>query len=554
MEPAVLHLHTYFLFPFSIDKEAVLEAHPKVWAGRSHWIDGLDKWIASYAAPLAPWRRSSYAKFDMASPAYQDMVFFHPFVRRIFFDTAGSPASRAGGNATAAKEALLRCYTMPLPAGARLWFEARDAKDRSATAEVTDLRLFLFANGIGILSIGVEARDVPVRQALWINESFRKVYPSSDRQIREARTPNRTALVLEQDGESRVVAEEQFARAEMIGCQPPLTRTITSLIYFADYAAQEFEPVLDERMIVYSYVALDPATLPPDYKESGACQVLLSRLLYVDQEGSGYRYNPAFLQAQMERQFYRRWAHQGTYYGFTSYSNVTATIGTANCDDHVVQEGFLIHRMFDTRYYLMALVALFYRATLLDFSERTALISKRLYLDQEDGRLTPENVRLANDLSVQFLYFMNYWHFAELANKDEEQEHFELQCREYRIDAMKAEIENEVESLNASLQSHYQFRNTEAVNRLAMLSLILGAGAVLTGFFGMNFGRAFARLFFEPDAAFPVMHYVALTLVTLLGFGAIAFGIYVVVSNWLDYGPILAPRRRTDTGGSLRRD
>ena len=103
--------------------------------------------------------------------------------------------------------------------------------------------------------------------------------------------------------------------------------------------------------------------------------------------------------------------------------------------------------------YLMALVALFYRATLLDYSERTALISKRIYLDQEDGRLKPDNVRRANDLRAQFLYCTNYWHFKELANKDEEQQHFEMQCREYRIDAMVREVENEVESLNASLQS-----------------------------------------------------------------------------------------------------
>ncbi len=197
---------------------------------------------------------------------------------------------------------------------------------------------------------------------------------------------------------------------------------------------------------------------------------------------------------------YRRWAHQGTYYGFTSYSSVTAAMGTFDCDEHQLGEGFLIHRMFTTRYYLMAMVALFYRATLLDFSERTALVSKQLYLDQEDGRFAIENIQLANDLRGDFLHFSNYWHFEELANKDEESDHFTMQCREYRIGPMKAEIEEEIEKLNASLHNYHQFRNTEAVNRLAVLSLMLGAGAVVTGFFGMNFGRGFARLFFEPGA------------------------------------------------------
>ncbi len=89
---------------------------------------------------------------------------------------------------------------------------------------------------------------------------------------------------------------------------------------------------------------------------------------------------------------------------------------------------------------------------------------------------------------------------------------------------MKQEIEEEIEKLNASLHNFYQFRNTEAVNRLAMLSMMLGAGAVVTGFFGMNFGRDFARLFFEPDqrrcrSTTPPWH-----LVALVAFGAIAFG------------------------------
>lgn len=538
------HLHTYFLFPFSIDREAVLDAHEHIWRKRTQWIDGLDEWIASHTAPLLPWERAPYTQFDMDSPAYQDMVFFHPIVRRVFFDTTGQFASR---------EALLHCYTMRPPAGSRLVFEAGDAKGRSAAVEVTDLRLFLFANGIGVLSIGVDAHGISMRQALWINEMMRKVYPSSARALREGRFPNRLALVHETGETRRVVAEERFERCDIVGFQPPLAATITALIYFADYEAQEFEPVLDERMIVYTYLQLDPASLPPDYVESQDYQVLLSRLLWVEQEGADFRYERAFLAERMETQLYRRWAHQGTYYGFTSYSNITAAVGTFDCDDHQLQEGFLIHRMFDTRYYLMALVALFYRATLLDFAERTALASRRLIL--VDGRLTPGNVRLAEELRADFLQFSNYWHFSELANKEEEGEHFEMQCREYRIGAMKDEIEGEVESLEGSVQRHYQYRNTDAINRVAVLSLILGAGAMFTGFFGMNFGGRFAQTFFNPPDPPPAAYFVALAIVILFSIGAISFGVYVVVSNWGDYRGIIDPgSKHRRSVGSLRKD
>jgi hypothetical protein len=86
--PEILHLHSYFLFPFSIDKAAVQQDHTKIWARRQHWIEGLDDWIAEHSAEsqvasiLGPWKRSAYSRFDIESQAYQDMVFFHPFVRR----------------------------------------------------------------------------------------------------------------------------------------------------------------------------------------------------------------------------------------------------------------------------------------------------------------------------------------------------------------------------------------------------------------------------------------------------------------------------------------
>jgi hypothetical protein len=534
----VLHLHTYFLFPFSIDKASVAANHAESWKGKSSWVDGVDDWILAHHHEGSPivqrlggWKRAAYTRFDMESPAYQDMVFFHPFVRRVFFDTAG-----AGG------ESLLRVYAIPLE-DRRVFFEAEDAKERSARMQVTDLRLFIFANGISILSLGVEGYRMTAREALWINESMRKVYPSSSRQFREGRFPKRIALTMDHDGSRITLAEENFQDcAGMIGFLPPLAQTITSLLYFADYGKEEYEPVLDERMIVYTYAAIDTQSVPEGFAASEDYRILISRFLYIDRYGEDYRYDRYFIRQQMLRQLYTRWAHQGTYYGATSYSNVTVCLGNFDCDEHQLCEGFLIHRMFDGRYYLMAIVALFYRATLLHFAEVSALVSRTLYIDQQDDKLAIENIKLANDLRSEFLHFANYWYFDELANKEEEIDHFLLQCREYRTDTMKHEIEEEVEKLNASLHNYFQFRNTEAVNRLAMLSLIFGAGAVLTGFFGMNFSREFASVLFNGERD-PWIHYTAVIGVAVIAMGALLFGLYVVAANWSDYRMILLPKK-----------
>jgi hypothetical protein len=82
MPPVVSHLYTYFLFPFSIDKQTILAGHREIWAGHSNWMEGLDEWIAAHPGPgsspmvdrLGRWRRALYTRFDMDSPVYQDGV------------------------------------------------------------------------------------------------------------------------------------------------------------------------------------------------------------------------------------------------------------------------------------------------------------------------------------------------------------------------------------------------------------------------------------------------------------------------------------------------
>jgi hypothetical protein len=377
-----------------------------------------------------------------------------------------------------------------------------------------------------------------------MNEMMRKVFPSSDRQRREGRLPRRSELVRQHGGREEVVAAETFESGDLVDFHPPLSNIVRSLLYFADYKQKQYEQVLDERMIVYAYGAIDPATVKDDYVGSEEAEIFFSRFLYVDHHGRGYRYEPSFIRRRLKDDVYRRWAHEGTLYGFTSYSNVTATVGECDRGDHLQAEGALIHRMFNTRYYLMALVALFYRATLLSLAERVALVCEDLYRSQEQGAISQSDIDAARQLRADFLHFSNYWYFDELANKDEEIEHFTMQSNAYRIPEIHKHIADEVEKLNSFLHEHNQVRSTEAVNRLAMLSMILGAGAVLTGYFGMNFGDTFARVLFEPRGTPDVFHRISIAVVTAFAFWAVVLGFYVIAANWDDYRHIFRLRRR----------
>jgi hypothetical protein len=86
----------------------------------------------------------------------------------------------------------------------------------------------------------------------------------------------------------------------MKGVLPPLVQTVTAPLYFLDYDTAEFEPVLDERMVVYSYVAVDLSTVSPGFRDSQDYQILLSRLLYVDRDGDCYGCSPDLLKKRWQ--------------------------------------------------------------------------------------------------------------------------------------------------------------------------------------------------------------------------------------------------------------
>src|SRR5271157_4434321 len=394
-------LDTYFLFPFALDKEAIQEDHPQAWPGKTRWIDGLDSWIAGHSGRdasqgvpgLGPWKRSSYAEFDLDSPGYSDLLFFHSIVRHVFFDTNI-------GRHLDDQENQLRCYTIDIGAPARLWFEGSDALGRGARAEVTDLRLYLSAQGIGVLSVGVSAGAIDAGQALWINRRLRKLYPVDADSIRQGRTPNWLALRLERGSQVETVCEERFQHPEMVGFYPPLPNTIKSLLYFADYSREEYEPVLDENMLVYSYGELDTSSV--SNREIGtALESTLEDFLYL-----GHKH------AEATKHLF---SAATVLFGFTAHSCSILWLGSVTAEKQDVrdrayappaaaaQDNLEVCRTFHTRYYLMTVVALFYRAVLLDFHERSALVSRRLLQDQQSGRLTLPSITMVNELRTEFL-------------------------------------------------------------------------------------------------------------------------------------------------------
>jgi hypothetical protein len=540
INPDVLHLHTHFLFPISIDEAAVMEDHPEIWKGSQSWFEKLDHWVTEHCVEecrpaidkLGKWRRSPESGIDFNSSAYQEMTFFHPFIRRAFFDTGADQHH----------EALVHRYVMNTAPGSSLFLEAVDGNGESAKVEIRELRLMIFANGIAILIIDVSTNNISYTQALWINEMMRKVYPSSGHQIETARIPNRMSIVQEDATGSHIVAEERWETGRGVGTRPQVSSILLSLLYFVDYTREEFEVALDERMVVHSFVSLDRKNLPNNFEFSDEYEIAFSRLLYVDRNGPGYRYDPHFIREQMKKQVYRRWQHQGTLYGTTNYSNVACTLFSEGADP-------VVHRMFSTKYLLLTIVALFYRATFLDFAKESALVSRQLFPVFSGQSVRHRHIQLATKLMADFHYFNNYWFHFEPTAKDEELEHFALLREAYQLLRTKAHIEDRIDKLAGYIDRLYALRNNDAVNRLAMMSVVLGIGALVTGYYGMNIKHLLAFLDNSLGSA------VTLSLVTLFGIASLWFVVYIIASNWRDYRASILPHRyrKTLPPQSLRR-
>jgi hypothetical protein len=336
----------------------------------------------------------------------------------------------------------------------------------------------------------------------------------------------------------------------MVGFYPPLPNTIKSLLYFADYALEEYEPVLDENMLVYSFAELDagkgfPAPASPDPDMIG--EFLFLRHSHED----AIRFN-----SSSGTTLIGITAHNCSvlHVKHSSQSEIGGLIGFCASGPPIERDELDFWGAFQSHFYLMMVIACFYRAVLMDFGDRSALVARRLLHDQQAGKLTLASIEMVNRFRAKFLHFSGYWHFDDISNKKADNDFFRRICSEYRVDEMKSVLTSELRHMTEFVYNFYQLRTTDAVNRLALLSLIFGGGAVLTGFFGMNFGREFTRVVFEGESSISWLHYLLVFIVTAFVFGSLLLGTIVVLRSWREYFAILNPPRSRGPGTSIKRE
>jgi hypothetical protein len=464
---------TFFYFPFK------LRTNVEIDGAVERKISGLGQWQEQV---FDLWQSD---RDDDLKKQNQALIYFHKYLREIAFNIKGK------------KSGFLSYYSLR-DKGKEVFSKHDREKVIYVNGAVTGFYLFHAAlymfkdSKIGILSLGVKNDGCSLKEALEFSMCFRVLYLSDSAQISDWRE-RKDARIYESIKIENTPLRNKFTNKEhfVIDRETYLPHKITFIVDYLlpFHYRDEFIPLLDDRMVLHTLICLNNG-LKSDYgfenahSEIGEKQAareayrqLFSRILFVDKWGEGYAYDHEFMSEFIKKHLYIRWQHYGTLHGFCHYA------------DAVVQFGDypLIINNFSTVYYMMSILALYYRCALIDFADRSSEVTKTLIADTR----WRDKENQVKELRKDFLRFSNVWYFRELTNQDQGIEMFDMHRKAYELDELYGGVKEEIERLNEFVEMEESKKETKAVNWLSFLGIPLAILAVVTGFFGMNFEGIF---------------------------------------------------------------
>jgi len=413
--------HTTFLFPFRFKGNPA----PKV--------------------DTIPWDPQRYSR--------QEIMFFLPQVRRIFFE---------GGDS---KESAVQKWTLPVEEGESLvLYEKGDSEPIGVP--IKEISLYRFFNGIHILSIST-AQDTP--SSFWDGRPLWKALtdPSFDSTC-VTLTPTQTLIYnnllrivycsyAEQKAEGKIANKVVWYRSQPVvwepkdaeGAQQDISKVVTAIIgeFVGPGEDIDRDSLWDDRMFVHTCLAFSGS--PPKHAPSEEIyHAFFTVATYVDKSGfdylSGYPCDREFVKSLIEKSTYRRWYEvSGNLYSFTRYSAVFFGF------EKFFHETVVGH--VSTMYLRMSIIALFYRASLLYYGYRVAQIAQ-----PESHKATDEAINAyqeeLREIHWELTRFTNRYWFNELSSQDQPIEQFNLQTRAMDLKEQYARVKGDIERAYEALE------------------------------------------------------------------------------------------------------
>jgi hypothetical protein len=236
----------------------------------------------------------------------------------------------------------------------------------------------------------------------------------------------------------------------------------------------------DRRAFVWTaaVVAGGAAALGSDPHQSGEWV----RLLNIDKPlAAGAPFPPAteFERAWAAERTYRRWQHFGTLYGFNLHSGAMLT---------GPPEGLPIVRHFGEMYFDQALLLLYLRVGCFRFSRELAEISCRARDERRETDGAAQEIWTEEFRAIRwrFALFANLYQYPLLSNQQQGVEMYTLAREVMDVRTLFEEIQGQIAASHEFVEMKLASEEAESGTRLTVVATVALAGALATGFLGMN--------------------------------------------------------------------
>ncbi len=168
---------------------------------------------------------------------------------------------------------------------------------------------------------------------------------------------------------------------------------------------------------------------------------------------------------------YKRWEHQGNWYGFNNHSGVMLAVSS---------QAFLC-RVFREQYFDQTLLLLYLRATLFRFSRKLSLIVHEQQNENADKWLA--QIRAVRK---EFSHFAIMYQFPLLSNQQQAIEMYMLARECLEIDSLYREVQEKIANTHDFLEQAESNQLGTAANTLAEWGLPIATASLVASFFGVN--------------------------------------------------------------------
>lgn len=441
----------------------------------------------------------------------QSFHYFLPYLRNVVYETN---ADSAGQGRNLKYPEPIQHWRLKDVKGSTLAV-ARENKEPPLSAQISEIALYRYFNGLYCLAFRVELPVMPSSSLNSYEQNWwRDLFYADDAQFSKIKDRQAsgwlryTKLVRllyhsfpEQEAEKKIspvtlnLKQNQPVSFHKTALRLPcyigeeVSPIVMDLLarFFAqnegdlnsvkDKLKTRLDHIPDDRMYVnVAYGLAGPAPRSGDVNAWEQHERLFSLALFVDASSDGFPemnswvYDEKFVRNKMPGLCLDRWKGIGTRSGYTDYSNVHLGYGGFFCDP-------IASTHVPYLYGRMLLLALFYQASLRHYQRWVTLATNELIGDGKNKGLVT-----LRDARRNFIEFTNNYWFREITSQIQGKEIFAKQVAVLEIKEEYDLVKDEMERADEFMESDYQTELNKKMGIAAIVGLVLaGASLIFAG-------------------------------------------------------------------------